>query len=206
MAGFITSFTSFSSFECHNCSYIRIEVRIKEIMHVKHIALAYLRALKWKLVKCQLGVGDGQGSLACCSPWGRRVGRDWATELNWKSLGRVWLFVTPWKPMDYTVHGILQARVLGWVAFPFSRGSSQPRDWTQVFLIAGGFFTIWATTEAPEYWSGQPIPSLGDLPDPGIELESPALQVDSLPTELPGKLKGSKTHCNNNNFIIIILY
>ena len=31
-------------------------------------------------------------------------------------------------PMDYTVHGILQARILGWVAFPFSRGSSQPRD------------------------------------------------------------------------------
>ena len=30
-----------------------------------------------------LGVGDGQGSLACCSPWGRRVGHDWATELNW---------------------------------------------------------------------------------------------------------------------------
>ena len=34
--------------------------------------------------------------------------------------------------MDYTVHGILQARILEWVAFPFSRGSSQPRDWTQV--------------------------------------------------------------------------
>ena len=30
-----------------------------------------------------LGVGDGQGSLACCSPWGRRVGHDWTTELNW---------------------------------------------------------------------------------------------------------------------------
>ena len=30
------------------------------------------------------GIGDGQGSLACCSPWGRRVGHDWATELNWK--------------------------------------------------------------------------------------------------------------------------
>ena len=34
--------------------------------------------------------------------------------------------------MDYTVHGILQARILGWVAFTFSRGSSQPRDQTQV--------------------------------------------------------------------------
>ena len=42
-----------------------------------------------------------------------------------KSLSRVRLFCDP---MDYTVHGILQARTLEWVAFPFSRGSSQPRD------------------------------------------------------------------------------
>ena len=45
-------------------------------------------------------------------------------------------------PMDYTVHGILQARILEWVAFPFSRESSQPRDRTQVPHIAGRFFTI----------------------------------------------------------------
>ena len=51
-------------------------------------------------------------------------------------------------PMDYTVHGILQARILEWVAFPFSRGSSQPRDRTQVSHIAGRFFTSWATREA----------------------------------------------------------
>ena len=52
-------------------------------------------------------------------------------------------------PMDYRVHGILQARILEWVAFPFSKGSSQPRDGTQVSRIAGGFFTSWATREAP---------------------------------------------------------
>ena len=57
-------------------------------------------------------------------------------------------------PMDYTVHGILQARILEWVAFPFSRGSSQPRDQTQVSHIAGGFFTSRATREVQEYWSG----------------------------------------------------
>jgi len=51
-------------------------------------------------------------------------------------------------PMDYIVHGILQARILEWVAFPFSRGSSQPRDWTQVSCNADGFFTSWATREA----------------------------------------------------------
>ena len=44
-------------------------------------------------------------------------------------------------PIAYTVHGILQARILEWVAVPFSRDSFQPRDWTQVFGIAGGFFT-----------------------------------------------------------------
>ena len=44
-------------------------------------------------------------------------------------------------PMDYAVHGILQARILEWVALPFSRASSQPRDRTQVSHIAGGFFT-----------------------------------------------------------------
>ena len=51
-------------------------------------------------------------------------------------------------PMDHTVHGILQARILEWVSFPFSRGSSQPRDWTQVSCIVGGFFTSWGTREA----------------------------------------------------------
>ena len=52
--------------------------------------------------------------------------------------------------MDYRVHGILQTRILEWVALPFSRGSSQPGDWTQVSLIAGGSFTTcWATGEAP---------------------------------------------------------
>ena len=52
-------------------------------------------------------------------------------------------------PVDYTVHGILQARILEWVAVPFSRGSSQPRNRAQVSCIAGGFFTSWATREAP---------------------------------------------------------
>ena len=41
--------------------------------------------------------------------------------------------------MDFTVYGILQARILEWVAFPFSKGSSQPRDRTQVSCMAGRF-------------------------------------------------------------------
>ena len=115
--------------------------------------------------------------------------------------------------MDSTIHRLLQARIMEWVALSFSRGSSQPRDRTQVSCIAGGFFTSWATREAhlvvsdslatpwtvncqaslsmefsrQEYWSGLPCPPPGDLPNPGMEIRSPASQVDSLPTKSPGK-------------------
>ena len=53
-------------------------------------------------------------------------------------------------PPGYSVHGILQARILEWVVIPFSKGFSQPRDWTWVSHIAGRFFTIWATREDPK--------------------------------------------------------
>ena len=58
--------------------------------------------------------------------------------------------LTLWEAMDYSqsgssIHGILQARTLEWVAIPFSKASSWPRDQTQVSCIAGRFFTIWAT-------------------------------------------------------------
>ena len=82
-------------------------------------------------------------------------------------------------PMDYTAHGILQTRILKWVALPLCRRSSQPRDQTQVSRIAGGFFASWATREAQEYWNGEPNSSPVDLPDPGIEPGSPALQANS---------------------------
>ena len=57
-------------------------------------------------------------------------------------------------PMDYSLpgsslHGILQARILEWVAISFSRGSSWPRDWTRVFRIAGRRFNLWATRKPP---------------------------------------------------------
>ena len=55
---------------------------------------------------------------------------------RWESES-VWLFPTLWT----VIHGILQARILEWVAFPFSRGSSQPEDQTQVSHIACGFLT-----------------------------------------------------------------
>ena len=54
-------------------------------------------------------------------------------------------------PPGSSVHEVLQARILEWVAIPFSRGSSQPRGQNWVSCIASGFFTIWATREAPAW-------------------------------------------------------
>ena len=64
-------------------------------------------------------------------------------------------------PPGSSVHGVLQARIPEWVAIPFSGGSSWPRDWTWVSCIAGRFFTVWATREVQEYWSGLPFPFQG---------------------------------------------
>ena len=52
--------------------------------------------------------------------------------------------------MDYTGHGILQARILGWVTFPFSKGSSWPRNQTGLSCTAGRLFTNWVIREDPE--------------------------------------------------------
>ena len=68
-------------------------------------------------------------------------------EVKWSEI-KLLSPVRLWDPRDYSVHGILQAKILEWVAFPSSRGSSQPRDRTQVSRIADGFLTSWATREA----------------------------------------------------------
>ena len=67
---------------------------------------------------------------------------------GWKWNSHVQLFATPWT----TVHGILQARILEWVAFPFSSGSSWPTNRTWISCFPGGFFTNWAIREAPKYY------------------------------------------------------
>ena len=88
------------------------------------------------------GESRGQRSLVGYSPWGHT---------EWDTTERVTLLlllkVTLCDPVDCTVHGILQARILEWVAFPLSRGSSQSRDRTQDSCIAGRIFTIQATRE-----------------------------------------------------------
>ena len=66
-------------------------------------------------------------------------------------------------PPGSYVHGILQASILEWVAISFSRGSSWPRYWTQVSRMAGGYFTVWATREAPtlrkQFLNSEPLSS-----------------------------------------------
>ena len=74
--------------------------------------------------------GTGKKGLGI---WGGRVSGSCESESH--------SVVSICESMDDTVHGILQARILERVAFPFSRGSSQPRDQTQISCITGGFFT-----------------------------------------------------------------
>ena len=69
-------------------------------------------------------------------------------------IAKSWTQLSDWTELDYTVHEILQARMLEWIAVPFSRGFSQPKDQTQVSRIAGRSFTRWAIRKAQDYWSG----------------------------------------------------
>ena len=102
-------------------------------------------------------------------------------------------------PPASSVHGILQARILEWVAMPSSKVSSQPRDRTQVSHIAGRFSTSWTTREAHEYWSGQPIPSPTQKSNLGL------LHCRwTLPTELSGKPLEAEYY--TNTFKIILEY
>ncbi len=111
---------------------------------------------------------------------------------------------TLWDPIDGSppgspVPGILQARILEWVAISFSNAwkwKVKVKFLSHVWLLV----TPWtAAHQAPpsmgfsrqEYWSGVPLPSPGDLPNPGIKPRSPALQVDSLPAEPQGKPKNT---------------
>ena len=63
-----------------------------------------------------------------------------------------------YSPPGSSVQGIFQARILEWVAIPFSRGSSWPRNQIQVFRIAGRLFTVWATRKAEAYNLSQICP------------------------------------------------
>ena len=85
-------------------------------------------------------------SLGLLRRWKKEKCRMSIENSDWKAPSHVWLC----NPMEHTVHGILQTRILEWVAVPFSIGSSQLRGWTQVSCIVCRFFTSWATREASE--------------------------------------------------------
>ena len=122
--------------------------------------------------------------LVCIRPSPRHSSQGWvglpffltAEEMSHEIERILQLFTTPMdcSPPGSFVHGISQARILEWVAIPFSR------RWTVALQapLSMGF-------PRQEYWSGLPFPSPGDLPDPGIEPKSPALQANSLPSEPP---------------------
>ena len=113
---------------------------------------APLTQWRWVLVDSRSWRWTGRAGML------QSVGLQSQTQLSdWTELLNVLvsqLCLTLWDPIDYSLpgssdHGILQARILEWVAIPLSRESPWPRDWTLVFCIAGWFFTVWATQESP---------------------------------------------------------
>ena len=81
--------------------------------------------------------------------WTAENGSYWS-RITWKVMigGEESVSSKHWSLPGSSVHGILQTRILEWVAIPFSRESSWPRDWTLVSCIAGGFFNISVTKQA----------------------------------------------------------
>ena len=116
-----------------------------------------------------------------------RVGHDWSDlAAAAAAVNSIQSCLTLCIPMGYSVRGILQARILEWVAFPFSQGflNSEIKPRSPALLAD----SLPAEPQGkPKNTGGWPIPSPTDLPDTGIELGSPVLQADSLPVELPGK-------------------
>jgi len=91
--------------------------------------------------------------VQCCSHFGKQFDGSSKVQLKgimyytwWVTVAQ--LCLTLCNPMDYRIQGILQAIILEWGAFPFSRASSQPQNWTRVSCIAGGFFSNWAMKDS----------------------------------------------------------
>ena len=120
----------------------------------------------------------------------------WFPSISWVSnmlsrFSHVWLCDSVDRSLPgSSVHRILQARILEWVAILFSRGSSRPRDLTQVSCIAGGFFTIWTTRGVccgkPQFWHSLPRDRASD--STGISISHIRLLTACLqmPVIIPG--------------------
>ena len=120
-----------------------------------------VQSLGWKET-LEKGLATHYSILAWSIPWteepdrlqsmgSQRVWQNWVTKHTYKDQFSSVAQSCPTlcdpvdcSPPGSSVQGILQARILWWVAMLSSRGSSQPRDWTQVSCIAGRFFTNWA--------------------------------------------------------------
>ena len=114
-------------------------------LHMKPAAVSrrrFLKCLQWS--PCRDSFTGSFYTLICCFIFNMMC----AGGLVSKSCPTL---ATPWTVCGLpgsSVHGIFQARILEWVAISFSRGSSWPRNWTQVSCTIGRFFTSWATREA----------------------------------------------------------
>ena len=108
---------------------IPLKLAVSDCSNTTVICVSSATSLASALV-AQFSLSPFLMDVGSCPPW------------KWKSLSCVRLFETPW-----TIQHVEFSRILEWVAFPFSRRSSQPKDRTQVSLsrVAGRFFTSWAT-------------------------------------------------------------
>ena len=113
-------------------------------------------------------------------------------------LSRVWLFVTPMdcSQQGSSVHGDSASKNTRVGCYALLQGIFPTQGSNPGLCIAGRFFASWATREAQEYRSGLPISSPVDLPDPGIEPGSSALQADSLPVSYQGSPGNSEAGCH----------
>ena len=108
-----------------------------------------------------------------------------------------------------SIHGVFQARILEWVAISFSRRSSWPRDWTQVFLIVGRRFTVWTTREVHRTCLQCRRPGLDSWVgkrSPGEENGNPfSILACRIPwTEGPGRLQSLGSLRVRHNWVTII--
>ena len=132
------------------------------------IEAAFIIAKNWKPPKC---LTTGEWNANCSLFIYRKVfSHSVISDSSWPH-GR-------WPTKLFCPWGFSRQEYWSQLPCPLS-GIFHPRDPAQVSHTAGRFFTVWATREAQECWSGQPLPSPGDLPNPGTELGSPASQADS---------------------------
>ena len=113
--------------------------------------ILHARLLEWVSTSYSRGSSwpRDQSYLPCVSWIGRWTLYHWDTweapkSVSCSVVSDSWLSHSP---LGSSVNGILRARMLEWVAFPFSRGSSHPRDWNLVSCTAGRFFTFWASRD-----------------------------------------------------------